>query len=145
MKFEGKLAVQSRIDKVWDFISDPEKVIQCIPGIEEYSVDEEKRVTAKVKVSIGFIKGVFHASSRVLEEDPQRYIAKLNLTGSGAGSGFNGTVEIKLTSLDGSTQIAWLADVNVSGPLGSLAKPMLEGYVRRIVEQLFDCVKQRLA
>ncbi|MCL7389386.1 MAG: carbon monoxide dehydrogenase subunit G [Thaumarchaeota archaeon] len=145
MRFEGKLAVQSEIDKVWSFISDPRKVIQCIPGIEEYSVDEEKRVTARVKVSIGFIKGVFHASSRVLEEDPQAYVAKLNLTGSGAGSGFNGVVEIRLRSLNGSTEIAWWADVNVSGPLGSLAKPMLEGYVRRIIEQLFDCVKQRLA
>jgi len=145
MKFEGRLSVQSEIDKVWSFISDPGKVIQCIPGIEEYSVGEGKRVTARVKVSIGFIKGVFHASSKVLEEDPQTHVAKLNLTGSGVGSGFNGIVEIKLKSLNGSTEIAWEADVNVSGPLGSLAKPMLEGYVRRIVEQLFDCVKQRLA
>jgi carbon monoxide dehydrogenase subunit G len=145
MRFEGKLVVQSEIDKVWSFISNPEKVIQYVPGIEEYSVGGEKRITAKVKVSIGFIKGVFHASSRVLEEDPQRYVAKLNLTGSGAGSGFNGVVEIKLRSLNGSTEIAWGADVNVSGPLGSLARPMLEGYVRRIVEQLFECVKERLA
>ncbi len=145
MKFEGKVVISSEINKVWDFISDPEKIIQCIPGIQEYSVGEGKRVTAKIKVSIGFIKGVFHASSKVLEEDSTKYTAKLSLTGSGAGSGFNGIVDIKLNRMDGSTELIWAADVNVSGPLGSLAKPILEGYVRKLVEQLFDCVRQKLA
>lgn len=145
MKFGGKVLIPSEVGRVWGFISDPGKIIQCIPGIQEYSVGEDKRVVAKVKVSIGFVKGIFHASSRVLEEDPTAHTAKLSLAGSGAGSGFNGNVDVKLNSLNGSTELTWVADVNVSGPLGSLAKPMIEGYVRKLVEQLFDCVRQKLA
>lgn len=144
MKFEGKMILESRREDVWSFISDPTKVIECVPGLEEYSVTGDKKVSAKVKVSIGFIKGTFHASSNVIEEDRENYSAKLKLSGSGAGSGFDAIVNIRLNNLDSRTELIWLADVNVSGPLGSLAKPMLEGYVRKIVDQLFSCVKQKL-
>ncbi|MCS7126209.1 MAG: SRPBCC domain-containing protein [Aigarchaeota archaeon] len=144
MKFEGKMVLNSRREDVWNFISEPSKVIECVPGLEEYSVEEGKRVTAKVKVSIGFIKGTFRASSSVVKEDHQNYTAKLKLSGSGVGSGFDALVDLKLNELEYGTEFIWLADVNVSGPLGSLAKPMLEGYVRKIVDQLFDCIKRKL-
>ncbi|MEN2974432.1 MAG: carbon monoxide dehydrogenase subunit G [Candidatus Caldarchaeales archaeon] len=144
MKFEGKLNLRSRREDVWNFISEPAKVIECVPGVEEYSLSEGKRITARVKVSIGFIKGTFHTSSSVVEEDHSNYTAKLKLGGSGAGSGFDALVDIKLNDIDGGTEMVWKADVNVSGPLGSLAKPMLEGYVKKLVDQLFDCIKQRV-
>lgn len=144
MRFEGKFRLDAERERVWDFISDPGKVIQCVPGLQDYSVGEGKRVTARVKVGIGFIRGTFHAASKVLEERPEEYKAKLELTGSGAGSGFKAIVDIGLEEADGGTEVTWAADVNVSGPLGSLAKPMLQGYVKKLVEQLFDCVKQRL-
>lgn len=144
MRFEGRFELEAERERVWEFISDPAKVIQCVPGIEDYSVGEGKRVTARVKVKIGFIRGVFHAASKVLEERSDEYKAKLELTGSGAGSGFKALVDIGLEEIEERTKVAWAADVNVSGPLGSLAKPMLQGYVKKLVEQLFDCVKQRL-
>lgn len=144
MKFQGKMVLKPRREDVWNFISEPTKVIECIPGVEDYSVTEGKRITAKVKVSIGFIKGTFHASSNVIEEDHENYTAKLRLSGSGAGSGFDALVEIKLNEISSETELVWMADVRVSGPLGSLAKPMLEGYVRKIVDQLFDCIKHKL-
>ncbi|MEM1743245.1 MAG: carbon monoxide dehydrogenase subunit G [Nitrososphaerota archaeon] len=144
MKLEGKIFLKSRREDVWNFISEPVKVIECIPGVQEYSVTEGKRITAKVKVSIGFIKGIFNASSNVIEEDHENYFAKLKLSGSGAGSGFDALVEVKLNEVDSGTELAWTANVNVSGPLGSLAKPMLEGYVKKIVNQFFDCIKYKL-
>ncbi|MEM1583443.1 MAG: SRPBCC domain-containing protein [Nitrososphaerota archaeon] len=145
MKLEGRILLRSHIEDVWNFISEPTKVIECVPGVQDYSVAEGKRIIAKVKVSIGFIKGIFHAYSNVIEEDHENYKAKLRLNGSGAGSGFDALVEIKLGELGSETELAWMADVSISGPLGSLARPMLEGYVRKIVDQLFDCIKHKLA
>jgi len=145
MRFEGSFRLEAERKKVWDFISDPGKVIECVPGLQSYKVHEGKYVTAVVKVGIGFIKGTFNASSKVLDEDPGAYKAKLELAGSGAGSGFNAEVDIELGEAEGGgTDLRWAADVRISGPMGSLAKPMLEGYVKKIVQQVFGCVRERL-
>ncbi len=144
MRFEGSFRINADRDKVWEFISNPSNVIQCVPGVQDFSVQEGKRIAAKVKVKIGFISGLFQAASKVLEEDPQNYHARMELSGSGAGSGFKALVDLKLEEADGGTELKWSADVSISGPLGSLAKSMVEGYVKKMVDQLFDCVKRRL-
>jgi carbon monoxide dehydrogenase subunit G len=41
--------------------------------------------------------------------------------------------------------VTWDANVNINGPLGSLAKPLVEGNIRKIVTQMFDCVKAKLS
>jgi carbon monoxide dehydrogenase subunit G len=144
MLLSGSLSVPGSPDTVWDFVSDPAKVIQCVPGLQNYTVGEGKRVSASVKVSIGFIRGTFQTVSKVVREDRSARVAILELTGSGAGSGFSAIVTLRVSGTPKEAQLAWEADAKVSGPLGSLAKPLIEGNIRKIVEQLFDCMKAKL-
>jgi hypothetical protein len=145
MQLQGKLTLPSNRDKVWDFVSDPSKVIECVPGLQTYTVGENKRITASVKVSIGFIRGTFQTNTRVVKEDHESYAAVLELSGSGAGSGFTALVNITIAAVGEQSELSWDANVNINGPLGSLAKPLVEGNVRKIVTQLFDCVKMKLS
>ncbi len=43
------------------------------------------------------------------------------------------------------SELTWEATVTPSGPLGSLAKPLIEGNVKKIVEGLFVCAKSKLS
>ena len=145
MDFQGNFHKPSSVDKVWDFTSDLPKVIQCVPGLQSYTIGENKRVTATVKVSIGFIRGTFQTQTRVVKEDRDTHTAVLELSGSGAGSGFNALVNIAVTGVGSESDVTWNANVNINGPLGSLARPLVEGNIKKIVTQLFDCVKARLS
>ena len=145
MLLQGKFKLESDVETVWKFVSDPTKVIECAPGLQNYTVGEGKRVSALVKVKIGFITSVFQTNSKMTTEDPVTHSASLELAGSGSGSAFHGTVGIKVVGSDGSSEVAWEANVSVSGPLGSLARPLIEGNVKKIVDQLFDCVKRKLS
>jgi len=145
MQLQGKFDIPSGVDKVYSFISDPAQIIKCVPGIQDYKIDENRRISASIKISFGFIRGVFQATSKVVKEDPIAHSATLELNGSGAGSGFNGLVNIGVTGSDLASELSWSADVNVSGPLGSLAKPLIQGNVRKIVDELFNCVKAKLS
>jgi len=145
MQLQGKLTLPSDREKVWDFVSDPSKVVECVPGLQTYTVGENKRITATVKVSIGFIRGTFQTSTRVVKEDRENHVAVLELSGSGAGSGFNALVNVSIAAVDGQSELSWDANVSISGPLGSLAKPLVEGNIKKIVTQLFDCVKEKLS
>jgi carbon monoxide dehydrogenase subunit G len=145
MDFQGKFHIPSSIDKVWDFTSDLPKVVECVPGLQSYTIGENQRITAAVKVSIGFIRGTFQTQTRVVKEDRDTHTAVLELSGSGAGSGFNALVNIGVVAVGSESDVNWDAKVNINGPLGSLAKPMVEGNIKKIVTQLFDCVKAKLS
>jgi hypothetical protein len=145
MQLQGKLTLPSDREKVWDFVSDPSKVVQCVPGLQTYTVGENKRITATVRVSIGFIRGTFQTNTRIVKEDRESHTAVLELSGSGAGSGFNAVVNISIAAVDGQSELSWDARANISGPLGSLAKPLIEGNMKKLVTELFDCVKGKLS
>lgn len=145
MELHGKFVLPSPVDKVWAYVSDPGKVIECVPGIQTYTVGENKRISAAVQVSIGFIRGTFQTNTKVVREDPATHTAVLELSGTGAGSGFNAAVNIGVTPAGSESELAWDADVKISGPLGGLAKPLVEGNIKKIINQLFDCVKAKLS
>ena len=145
MLLQGKFHIPSGIDRVWDYTSDPAKVIECVPGLQSYTIGENKRITAAVKVSIGFIRGTFQTQTKVVREDRSAHAAVLELSGSGAGSGFNAIVNIGVVAAGEESDVSWDANVNINGPLGSLAKPLIEGNIKKIVIQLFDCVKAKLS
>jgi hypothetical protein len=145
MLIQGKSHIPSSIDKVWDYTSDPAKVIECVPGLQTYTIGENKRITAAVRVSIGFIRGTFQTQTKVVKEDRATHTAILELSGSGAGSGFNALVNISVAAAGLESDLTWDANVNVNGPLGSLAKPLIEGNITKIVTQLFDCVRSKLS
>jgi len=145
MLLQGRFHIPSNIDKVWDYTSDPAKVIECVPGLQTYTIGENKRITAAVKVSIGFIRGTFQTQTKVVKEAKDTHTAVLELSGSGAGSGFNAVVNIGVAAVGAESDLTWDANVNINGPLGSLAKPLVEGNIKKIVTQLFDCVKAKLS
>ena len=145
MLLQGSVHVPAGVDKVWEFVSDPVKDVECVPGLQSYTVGENKRITAAVRVSIGFIRGTFQTQTKVVKEDKDAHQAVLELTGSGAGSGFTAKVNIGVVAAGAESDLNWSADASINGPLGSLAKPLVEGNVKKIVTQLFDCVKAKLS
>ena len=145
MHFEGKAVVKAPVEKVWNFISTPESIAQCLPGVEEYKVLEGKRTEAKIKIGVGFIKGTFKVNSRVLEEDPVNRRAKLVIDGSGVTSAFKAEIQISCNPHPEGTELGWLAEATVSGPLGSVAKGLVENASQKVVNQTLECVKNKVS
>jgi len=145
MHFEGRAVVKAPVDRVWNFISTPESIAQCLPGVEEYKVLEGKRTEAKVKIGVGFIKGTFKVNSRVLDEDPQNHRAKLLVDGSGATSAFKAEIQISCNPHPEGSELSWVAEATVSGPLGSVAKGLIEGASQKVVNQTLECVTRKVS
>ena len=145
MHFEGQAVVKAPPDKLWNFISTPESVAQCLPGVEEYKVLDGKRTEAKVKMGVGFIKGTFKVNSRVLEEDPANRRAKLLIDGSGAASAFRAEIQITCNPHPEGSELGWNAEATVSGPLGSVAGSLIEGASQKVVNQTLECVTKKVS
>jgi hypothetical protein len=145
LHLENKAVVKAPVGRLWDFISTPQNVAQCLPGVEEYKVLNGKRTEAKVKIGIGFIKGTFKVNSRVVEEDPYAHRARLLVDGTGSSSAFKADILITCNLHPEGTELVWIAEATVSGPLGSVAKSLLEGASQKVVNQILDCVAQKVS
>jgi carbon monoxide dehydrogenase subunit G len=136
--------VKAPVEKLWNFISTPDSIAQCLPGVEEYKILEGKRIEAKTKIGVGFIKGTFKVNSRVAEEDAVNHHARLLVDGSGVTSAFKADILINCNPNPEGTELSWVADATISGPLGSVAKGLLENAAQKIVNQTLECVTQKV-
>jgi carbon monoxide dehydrogenase subunit G len=144
MQIKGNFVVPSNHEKTWDFISTPDKIVTCLPGLQESQIDGNT-IKARIKAGVGFIRGTFAVTCVIAENDKVNHHAKLIISGSGAASSFNADVFIDLKDAPAGSEVVYMSEAKVSGPLGSLAAPMVEGAAKKMVDQIFSCVQSKLS
>ncbi len=145
MRVTGSTEIKAPRQKVWDYLTDPNFVSKCAPGLETMEVVEEnKKFKATGSVGLGNLK--VHVTGDiefVTMEAPTRAVMKGR--GSAPGSAVEGTAEMKLRDGEnGTTIMDWSADVNVLGTIASLASRMMGSMAQKLSGQFFDCVKSQI-
>ncbi len=145
MHLSGSVIIQAPRDKVFDYLTDPEKVSQCAPGVESVEIlVPGQKFKATAGIGFGSVKATFTGEAEWVELDrPSR--AKVKAHGSAPGSAADVVSEMVLTSsADGTTQLDWTADVAVLGQLASLAARLMTPVSQKLTAQFFDCVRQKI-
>lgn len=145
MQLKGDVTIRAPRKKVWDFMTDPEQIGKCAPGVEKIEVIEPlKRYRGVVSVGFGAVKARFSGEVEILElDEPNR--AKLKAHGSATGSVADAVSEMHLSDgTDGSTQVHWTADVSVSGQLASLAARLMVPVSQKLASQFYEEVRKRI-
>ena len=144
MHFEGSVPIKASRETVWSFVTDPEQVGQCGPGVEKIEVVDPTHFKAAAKVGVGFIHARFNVNLEFAEQQPpDRAVIKAH--GQAPGSAVDATAEMRLSDgPDGTTVMDWKADVNLSGTLASVGARMIEGTANKMIGQTFDCMRSKL-
>jgi uncharacterized protein len=145
MKLKGDVTINAPRKKVWDFMTDPNQIGQCAPGVEKIeTIEPLKRYRGVVSVGLGSVKARFSGEVEILElEEPDS--AKLKAHGAGNGSVADAISEMHLSDgPDGATNVHWTADVNVSGQLASLAARLMVPVSQKLASQFYDQVKKKI-
>ena len=145
MQLKGNVTIRAPRKKVWDFMTDPNQIGQCAPGVEKIEMLEPlKRYRGVVSVGFGAVKARFSGEVEVLELDEPHY-AKLKAHGSATGSVADAISEMRLSDgPDGSTVVDWTADVSVSGQLASLAARLMVPVSQKLSEQFYEQVRKKI-
>lgn len=145
MLLKGDVTIHAPRKKVWDFLTDPAQIGQCVPGIEKIeTVEELKRYRGVVSVGLGSVKARFSGEVEVLElDEPNR--AKLKAHGTATGSAADALSEMTLSDgPDHSTHLHWAADINVSGQLASLVSRLMVPVSQKLAGIFYDEVRKRI-
>jgi uncharacterized protein len=145
MRFEGQLSIQAPREKVWAFLTDPEKVSGCAPGLESLEIVEPgKKFRATTSIGFGVVKVRFVNDVEWVEMDPPK-MARMKAHGTAPGSGVDAATAMTLTDgTGGTTDLAWTADVNVVGTVASLAARLMGSVTQKLTGAFFDKVREAI-
>jgi len=145
MQLKGDVTIRAPRKKVWDFMTDPNQIGQCAPGVEKIEMIEPlKKYKGIVSVGFGAVKARFNGDVDILELDEPNY-AKLKAHGSATGSVADAVSEMRLEDgPDNSTIIYWTADVSVEGQLASLAARLMVPVSQKLAAQFYNEVRKRI-
>lgn len=144
MKISGSYTINAEQQAVWDRLLDPDTLWNCLPGVERLDKTGENEYDLAMNVGVGMIKGTYEGKVRISDlNEPNDY--QMYVEGSGRPGFVKGTGKIELAGQgDGTTEITYAGDVEVGGPVGSVAQRMLGSVSKRIVDQFFSCVEEQI-
>lgn len=145
MQLKGEVTIRAPRKRVWDFMTDPEQIGQCAPGVEKIEMIEPlKKYRGIVSVGFGSVKARFSGEVEILElDEPNR--AKLKAHGSATGSVADALSEMRLSDgPNGSTLVNWTADVNVGGQLASLASRLMVPVSEKLAGIFYEQVRKKI-
>ena len=145
MQLSGTVNIKAPRPKVWDFLTDPQQVAACAPGVESVEVVEPgRKFRATAAIGFGSVKAKFTGNGEFVElEAPNR--AKIKAHGNAPGSAVDVMSEMFLSDgPDGTTEMRWTADIVVLGQLASLAARMMGPVSQKLAEQFFAEAKKKI-
>ena len=145
MHFEGKVEIAADRKKVWSFITNPDSVAKCAPGVEKMEIvvpDESFKAVASI--GLGNLKVRFNADVEWTELDaPNKAAMKAHGTAPGSATDVTATMLLS-DGEDGGTVMDWTADIVVLGTIASLASRMMGSVTEKLTAEFFECMKAQI-
>ncbi len=146
MHFEGSVSINAPREKVYAFLTDPNLVSQCAPGLESMQIvvpDKQFKVIASI--GFGSVKVTFDVDVEWQDLQPPNY-ARMKAHGKAPGSGADVVSDMRLSSNPENTvtELQWTADVSIVGSIASMAARLLGGMTKKLSGAFFECVKSKI-
>lgn len=146
MKIEETFSVNAPIDRVWDFMMDPDRMAPCIPGCGDVEIIGDNRYRANVKVAMGPIKTSFNVSVELTEQEAPTYAASVTRGEEGGkASMLTANSELRLTPVNGKeTEVYYVSEVSLVGRLGKFGLGMMKKKAKAIGEEFAESFRSRI-
>jgi carbon monoxide dehydrogenase subunit G len=143
--FEGTVTIKAPRADVWAFLTDPDKVGHCAPGVESVEVLEGgQKFRAIAEVGFGSVKARFSGVGEFLDLDAPNQ-ATLKAHGKAPGSAVDVLSVMTLSDgPDGTTELKWTANITILGTLASLASRMMGSVTKKLSAEFFHCFKKTI-
>jgi len=145
MRIEGRfLFEQVSLKALWDFLTDPDRIAQCLPGCQKLVKAGDDSYEMTLKIGIGPVRGTFAGTIRLHDLNPDSDY-QMSVSGRGTPGFLNGEGRVELDGTDGGTQLRYSGDVSAGGPVAAVGQRVMGGAARMVIDRLFKCAAEKLA
>ena len=135
-----KFLVNADIDSVWTVLTNPEKIVVCVPGAQLTETIDEDHFKGKVTIKIGPVTAKFNGDVEFTQRDSSTY--ELSMEGKGADiSGKGGAtmnMELSLNTHETSTEVSCIMTVSITGRIAQFGSRMIEAVNNKLFEQFIQ-------
>jgi carbon monoxide dehydrogenase subunit G len=145
MKVDGNVTMSGPQQAVYETLSDPAALRQCLPGCEKFDEIAPGRYETVLKAGVAGIRGTFTGTVTLSDAKPPESYT-LTIEGTFSGGFVKGVGNITLAADgDGSkTKVTYAGDGQVGGPLASVGQRLMVPAARMVVSQFFRCMDGQL-
>lgn len=134
---DKNFTVNAPVDKVWELLSDPSRVVVCVQGAQLTEIIDDKNFKGKISVKIGPVTSKFNGEGRFEKLDAQN--KEMVLQGAGKDTGGKGsasmTMTVNLKEVDGATEVTSSIKLSITGKLAQFGSRMIVAVNDKLIEQ----------
>ncbi len=139
--------VEEPIDKVWSYLSDPTKIVSCVPGASITETIDERNYKGGVTTKFGPVKASYAGDIQIVEMDDANHVMKLH--GKGVDSKGKGSAEMNMTGdlVDngGSTEVKFSMEVSIVGKLAQFGARLINDVSDQLLDQFIVSFREKLS
>jgi hypothetical protein len=146
-KIEERFEVQAPVERVWQYLIDPKRVVECLPGAQLLEQKDDQTFLGAIKVKVGPLSMSYKGQAKFTELNEQTHQVRMvgdarEVTGSGSTKVSMLSTVTPLAS--GGSEVSVNADVELVGKIVQFGRGMIEEVSRQMFRQFSTCVKQHL-
>ncbi|MEZ4887021.1 MAG: SRPBCC family protein [Chitinophagales bacterium] len=143
-----KFEVDEPIDKVWKYLTDPTKIVSCVPGASLTEQIDDRNFKGGVSLKFGPVKASYAGEIAFEDMDFENY--KMTLNGKGLDSKGKGSADL-LMKIDlneregGGTSVESSMQIGIVGKLAQFGSRLINDVTDQLFDQFVANFKAKLA
>ncbi|RQG94860.1 CoxG family protein [Natrarchaeobius chitinivorans] len=146
MQTEDEITIEAEQEQLWALISDPEVLVNCVPGAKEVTQESETEYTGVIERSLAGVTLSLNGEVDMIEREPPTYV-KVDAVGedSRTNSRMDATAEMTIAeSGDGASELSYVIDMEFTGRLATLGSRLVKRKIRSDIDEFFENVRDEL-
>ncbi|HEX3252397.1 MAG TPA: SRPBCC family protein [Pyrinomonadaceae bacterium] len=146
-KIQERFEVQAPVERVWQYMIDPKRVVECLPGAELLEQKDDQTFLGAIKVKVGPLSMSYKGQARFTEINEQTH--QVRMVGDAREVTGSGSTKVSMLSTvapvaSGGSEVTVNADIELVGKIVQFGRGMIEEVSRQMFRQFSTCVKQHL-
>jgi|GEM_PF-842330 len=143
LDFSDTVRVETTPDALWETISDPATLTECVPGAESIERVSERKYTVDITRGVSHLTVSLDGEAEFVEMNPpDSVVTSARAFDSKTGSDFDILAAMEIQSTDDSAaELAYTAEVTISGGVATMSNRVLRPIVSRDIDTYFANVK----
>lgn len=144
LEFTDTVELDTTKEELWETISDPEVLTECVPGAESIERVSERKYTVNITRGVSHLTVSLSGEAEFVEMNPPDYIVtKGSAFDSKTGSDFEILAAMEMDETEeGTATMTYKAEVAFSGGVASISTRIIRPVVERDVSTYFDNIKE---
>lgn len=147
VELDKKFPLDAPSSRIWDFLQEIEKVVECLPGAEITERTDDSHYKGQIKLKVGPASSTFKGDLEVLGMDEAQRELHIQGKGKDTKGSSNASMDLRATvheDSNGKSELAGVAEVTVTGKMANFGGRMIEQVSDQILQQFADNLNDRL-